>query len=83
MTMKNEFLQFFGFSSAMGATVIETPISEQIYIFGLTGNDMAFIVAFFVGVSTIVVNYRKDRKLQKEAKLLEIRIRKMELSEEN
>ncbi|MEE9223062.1 MAG: hypothetical protein V3V40_06355 [Nitrosomonadaceae bacterium] len=79
--MKSEILEFVGFSSAMGAAVIETPISVKVWFLGLTGNDMAFAVAFIVGVSTIIVNYVKYSKLLKEARLADIRIKKLESSQ--
>lgn len=81
MTMKSEIVEAVGFSSAMGAAIIETPLSQKVWVFGITGSDAAFVVAFLVGISTIVVNYMKHAKLMKEVKLAEIRIKKLESSE--
>lgn len=74
--MKNELLGYLGFGSAMGAAAVETPISEKVWLLGLTGNEIAWFVAFFGGLIMILVKSMEARKLQKDIQLAEIKLKK-------
>jgi len=64
------------------ASATDIPISDKVLVFGVTWGEIAFLLAILVAISTLAVNYMRHAKLSKEAKLYEIRIKKLESSEE-
>jgi len=76
--MKNEILEAVGLTSVITAASVETPISEKIWIFGLTGSDFAFLVAISAGLAIIFVRYLESQKLRKDIRLAEIKLQKLE-----
>jgi len=78
MMMKDDFLAVFGFSAAMGASVVETPLSESTWFWGLTGNDAAFLVAFLSGIIIIAYKGYEFKKLKLDIEIAELKLKNLE-----